>query len=77
MKICFRCKKEIEKNSHHYAFTEINEGKEIRTDYAHKKCWDEFLKQIGNVDEAMSMLRGIKRPLQKMGILQPEEVIIK
>lgn len=76
MKICFRCKKPIEENSHYYSFTEFNEGKEIKTDYAHKDCWDEFLKQIGNVDEAMKMLRGIKKPLQKMGMLPPEEVVI-
>jgi len=76
MKICFRCKKKIEKNSNYYSFTEFNKGKEIKTDYAHRKCWDDFLKQIGNVDEAMRMLRGIKGPLTKMGLLQPEEVII-
>jgi len=76
MKICFRCKKPIEENSHYYSFTEFNEGKEIKTDYAHKDCWDEFLKQISNVDEAMGMLRRIKGPLTKMGLLQPEEVII-
>ena len=76
MKICFRCKKKIEKNSHYYSFTEFNKEKEIKTDYAHKTCWDDFLKQIGNVDEAMRMLREIKGPLTKMGLLQPEEVII-
>lgn len=77
MKICFRCKKGIEEKSNYYAFTEFNNEKEIKTDYAHRTCWDEFLKQIGNVDEAMGMLRGIKAPLIKMGILKPDEVIIQ
>lgn len=76
MKICFSCKKGIEDGSHYYSFTEFNKELKIKTDYCHKDCWDEFLKQIGNIDEAMGMLRGIKKPLQKMGILPPEEIVI-
>ena len=77
MKICFRCKKEINEEENYFRFTEFNNKKEIRSDYAHRICWDNFLKQIGNVDEAMSMLRKLKQPLTKMGLLQEEEVIIR
>ena len=77
MKNCFRCKNKIEEDENFFRFTEFNNEKEIRSDYAHKLCWDEFLKQIGNVDEAMSMLRRLKKPLMNMGLLQEEEVIIR
>jgi len=77
MKICFRCKKKIEEKENYFRFTEFNNKKEIKSDYAHRKCWDEFLKQVGNVDEAMNMLRRLKKPLTNMGLLQEEEVIIR
>jgi len=77
MKICFKCKKKIEEKENYYKFTEFNNKKEIKSDYAHRECWDNFLKQIGNVDEAMSMLRRLKKPLINMGLLQDEEIIIK
>ena len=77
MKICFRCKQKIEDNSNYYAFHEYNEGNLIKIDYTHRKCWDEFLKQIGNADEAMGMLRGLKPKLVEMGMLEPEQVIIQ
>ena len=76
-KVCFRCHSEIKDNSEYFSFTEYNNGKEVKTDYAHKECWDKFLKQIGNVDEAMSMLRRLKKPLMNMGLLQDEEVVIR
>jgi len=76
-RICMRCRKLIGDKENYYAFTEYKNKKIINIDYAHRECWDDFLKQIGNVDEAMSMLRRIKAPLQKMGILGPEEVEIK
>jgi len=77
MKKCFRCKRIIEKKEDYYRFTEFKEGKEVKTDYAHRKCWDEFLKQIGSVDKAMGMLRGLKDNLIKRGMLKQEEFIIK
>ena len=77
MKICFKCKKEIKEKEDYYRFTEFSNAKEIKSDYAHRECWDNFLKQIGNVDEAMSMLRRLKKPLTAMGLLQDEEMIIR
>ena len=77
MKICFRCKKEIREGSNYYRFTEFDNEKELTNDFAHRECWDNFLKQIGNVDEAMSMLRRLKKPLENFGLLQDEEVVIQ
>lgn len=74
--ICFRCKKEILVKSNYYSFTEFDKGQVINTNYAHRVCWDEFLKNIGNVDEAMGVLRGLKKGLIKQGILPEEEMII-
>jgi hypothetical protein len=71
-KICFRCKKYIGKERY-FAFQEFDEeGKLIRTDYTHKKCWDDFLRLVSDRQEAMGILRRLKEPLTKMGIL-PEE----
>ena len=77
IKVCFKCKNVIEEKEDYFRFTEFSNEKEIRSDYAHKECWDNFLKQIGNVDEAMSMLRRLKKPLTSMGLLQDEEVVIR
>ena len=77
MKICFRCKQEVKEESNYYAFSEFNEKKLINTSYAHRKCWDEFLKQIGSVDEAMGVVRGLKSKLTDMGFLEPEKVVIQ
>ena len=75
-KICFRCKKFIFPKENYFAFEEFNEDKSVNIDYAHRKCWDDFLKGIGNVDEAMSLLRRVKSQLTKTGVLPPEEIII-
>ena len=77
MKICFRCKKEIKEDSNYYSFSEFNEKKLLNTNYAHRTCWDEFLKQIGNVDEAMGIVRGLNNKLIEMGMLPPKEVVIQ
>ena len=76
-KVCFRCHSEIKDNSEYFSFTEYNNGKEVKTDYAHKECWDKFLKQIGNVDESMGIIRGLKKYFIKMGVLPHEEFVIK
>ena len=39
---CFRCQKQIAKNSHYNSFTEFNLGSVVNVDYAHKECWDEY-----------------------------------
>ena len=73
---CFRCHRIIDKNSNYYSFTEFNLGQIINIDYAHRKCWDEFLKQVGNTDEAMGVVRGMKKKLKEMGLLPDDEVVI-
>ena len=77
MRTCFRCKKLIGKNEHHMKFVEVHNGKDVKTDFCHKMCWDSFLSSVGSVKEAQGMLRGLKGYLTKMGILPPEEVIIE
>lgn len=77
MKICFRCNKPIEEGSNYFSFTEFNLGSVVNVDYAYAKCWGEFLKQVGNVDEAMGVVRGMKGALIKMGLFKPEEYVVK
>lgn len=76
-KICFRCKKEIEEESHYYDFVEWLNGKVIRTDSAHKGCWDDFLNKISDVSKAKGMLEKIEDFLIEKGILSPKEYEIK
>jgi len=75
--ICFRCQREINEGDNYYKMIEMNNKKEIKTDHVHRNCWDLFLNQITNVSEAKGMLRGLKNYLQRTGIIEPEEVIIK
>jgi len=75
--ICFRCRNQILPNSEFFAFQEWIGKDLIRTDYAHKECWNNFLKQISDTTEAMSVVRGLKGTLTKMGMLEPEEVVIR
>lgn len=74
IKICFRCKKEINDKEHYFSFNEFLNKIIIQIDYCHNTCWNDFKKGIGNVDEAMNMLRGLKNSLTKQGLL-PEEII--
>jgi len=76
MKICFICKKKIGEKDHHYKFIEFKKEKEIKKGYAHKKCYDDFLNQRKNMEEAMGMMRGFKGKLKEFGILPEKEVII-
>lgn len=76
-KICLRCKRKIKDKDNYFAFVEFKDGKKINTDYAHKQCWDNFLKNIGDTAEAMGVVRGLKNSLVKMGVLPEEEVIIR
>ncbi len=74
---CFRCNNliEIEKDDY-YSFTTWSKGKFIKVDYAHKICWDSFLKKIGDTTEAMGIIRGLKNSLVKKGMLEQEEVVV-
>jgi hypothetical protein len=75
-KICIKCFKPIEEKSNYYSFTEYNNLKIIHIDYAHRTCWDDFLKQLGSLKNAQDMLSRMQEPLERMGLLQPKEVII-
>jgi len=75
-KTCFRCRKGIAYNSAYYEFIEHSKGSVVGINYAHKICWDEFLKRIGDTTEAMSVVRGLKTSLTKMGMLPPEVINI-
>lgn len=76
-KICFRCKRKIEPDGDFFAFEEYNKGQFERVDFAHKECWNQFLKKVGDTEEAMSIVRGLKGSLQNIGLLPEEKVIIK
>lgn len=77
IKKCFRCGKDIDAKSNFYSFTEFNNKKIINVNFAHRTCWEDFLKQMSNVDEAMATIRQLKGKLTEMGFLNPQEVIIK
>jgi len=64
-------------NDNYLNIKEIDKGNEISSDFTHKHCWDAFLKQIGNVDESMTIIRGLKSWFVKQGILPGEEFTIK
>ena len=77
MKTCFRCKKPIEKKDNYFIFSEIKDEKEISKEYTHKYCWDEFLKKLSDTNEAMGIVRSLKKKLVSVGFLPNEEYIIK
>jgi hypothetical protein len=58
-KICFRCKEEIFNTDHYFEFIEMLDEIKIRTDYAHKKCWDEVKSDLSlkeNLNNALNDL---------------------
>ena len=73
IEICFRCKMEIFLEDHYFSFVEYNNKKRIRTDYAHKDCWDELKGTLKVTNEAFGMLRGLKKRMIQEGTLPPEE----
>ena len=76
-KVCFRCKKLIEDTENYYSFTEFNNKKVIHIDYTHRKCWDDFLKNVSNLEKAQNILNRIDlTPLINMGLIKPVEVRI-
>lgn len=77
-KICFRCHKLIEEDSNYYVFAEFNKKKIVNTEHTHKICWDEFLAQLSSLSKAQNILQRVNlNPLIEMGLISPEEVIIK
>jgi len=76
MVICFKCKKEINTTKEYYGFSDFNNGIRMNENFAHKKCWDEFLNQLTTLENAQNMLSSLGPALTNMGILPPKEMII-
>jgi len=77
---CFRCNKDINKKDKYYSFTEYSKGIKIKTDYAHKECWDNFLKQIDSATNSLNksnyLLNAMGSHMRKIGIIPDAEVVI-
>jgi hypothetical protein len=80
MKICFRCKKEIEEKDNYYTIIENNLGEEVKKDYVHRTCWDKFLSQLDGANESLKksnmLLDAMGNQMKKMGLIPEKEVII-
>jgi len=81
MKICFRCKKEINDEDNYFAMIEMNHKTEVKTDYVHKVCWDVFCNQLDGASNSLAksnyLLNAMGNQMRKMGILPKEEVVIQ
>jgi hypothetical protein len=75
--ICFKCHQEIKSEEDYYCIGEYSKGKLVDENYTHKKCWDNFLNKLMDVSEAQGIIRSMKKRLTSLGMLEPEEVIIK
>ena len=75
-KICIKCFQLVDKKSNYYSFTEYNNLKIININYAHRFCWDEFLKQLGSMAKAQDIISRMQEPLERMGLLKSKEVVI-
>jgi len=74
---CFRCHKEIGEGEHQFIMIEKNNNTEIKTDYVHAICWNDFLKQIGSVEKSMGIIHSLEKWFIKQGVLPGEEYAIK
>ena len=76
-KICFRCKKEIVEDTDHFEFVEYSKNKMVNVDFAHKDCWNDFLKRLSSVETAQNFLSRINtKPLEAMGLMKPQEQVV-
>jgi len=75
---CFRCNKKIDEKDSYYSITEHTNSKEIHTDYVHKVCWDNFLKQIDSASSSLNksnyLLDAMCGHMRKRGII-PDAVV--
>ena len=78
---CFRCKKEINKKDNYYEMVEMNNGKEVKTNYVHRICWDSFLNQFNSASQTLNqskfLLNAMGKQMMKMGIIEEPKVEIK
>ena len=81
MKLCFKCKKEINDEDNYIIMTNMNHKKEVHTDYIHKVCWDSFCNQLDGAKSSLVksnyLLNAIGKQMGKMGMLPDEEVVIQ
>lgn len=77
---CFRCQKDINKKDRYYSFTEYSKGIKIKTDYAHKECWGNFIKQIDSATNSLNksnyLLNAMGSHMKKIGMIPDTEVTI-
>ncbi len=80
MKTCFRCKKEIKEEDHYYTFIEKDNKKLIKTDYAHKVCWDKFITSLDSAQSSLKksnyLLDAMGKQMSKMGLLPKQDEVI-
>ena len=71
--ICFRCKKEIREEEDYFAMVEMSNKEEVKTDYVHKVCWDEFCNQLNGASQSLVksnyLLNAMGKHMKNMGIL--------
>jgi hypothetical protein len=76
--ICIRCKKVIEPKSNYHKNIEMNNEEEVRTDYIHQTCWEEFTLQTNKAHESLNKASGLLNSLggymKKSGLISQEEV---
>ena len=79
MKICFRCKNEINEEDNYFAMCEYNNKKLIKTDYVHKICWNKFMNQLDGASASLVksniLFNAIGNQFKKMGLIKDEVVI--
>jgi len=80
-KICFRCKKEIREEDNYFVMVEMNNKKEVRRDYVHKICWDNFCNQLNGASSSLAksnyLLNAMGNQMRRMGMIPEEEVVIQ
>ena len=76
--ICFRCKKEIREEDDYFAMVEMSNKEEVKTDYVHKVCWDEFCNQLNGASSSLIksnyLLNIMGKQMKKMGMI-PDDVV--
>jgi len=76
---CFRCNKEVLKKDNYSIIINIENEKEIKRDYVHKVCWNNFTKQLDGASNSLAksnyLLNAMGKQMKKMGMLPEEEVV--
>ena len=77
-KYCFKCNKIISDNENYFEFIEYDKTKIVRTDYAHKSCWNQIKGDINIKNKAMGMLERLESTMIDQGIFpeRKQEVVI-